>query len=80
MSSQVAPEEVGCVFGANVRSHRLRLGMTQEELAAKLNVHPPYISAIESGTRTCRLQNVVAFADALDTTAAALLKEPKKSA
>ena len=80
MTSQVAPDEVGIIFGANVRTHRAKLGLTQEELADLLGVHAPYISAIESGARTCRLQNVVLFAEALQTTPAALLKEPKKSA
>ena len=80
MASQVAPDEVAIVFGGNVRSQRMKLGLTQEQLADRVGVYAPYISAIESGTLSCRLQRVAVFAEALEITASALLKEPKKSA
>ena len=80
MAIQVAPDELTLIFGANVRARRTKLGLTQEELADRMGTYASYISAIEGGTRTPRLPNVAVFAEALETTPDALLREPKKSA
>lgn len=62
-------------FGAVVRSRRLALGVSQEELAARANVHRTYVGSVERGERNISLLNIVAFARALDTTAGSLLTE-----
>lgn len=80
MKTQVEPEEVAIVFGANVRARRLKLGLTQEELAEKIGTYASHVSAIESGSKSIRLPNVAVWANALETTPDALLREPKKSA
>lgn len=80
MNQQVAPDELSLLFGANVRSRRLQLDLTQEELADRLRTYASHVSAIESGSKSVRLPNVAVWAEALETTPAALLKEPKKSA
>jgi ribosome-binding protein aMBF1 (putative translation factor) len=80
MASQVAPEELTEAFAANVRARRLALGLTQEELADRLGKHKPYISEIENGKRTPWLPNLANFAEALETTPSALLRQPKNSA
>lgn len=72
-------EEVASVFGANVRAHRLKLGLTQEELAELIGTYGSHVSAIESGSKSIRLQNVAVWANALETTPSALLREPKKA-
>lgn len=80
MIPQVAPDEVSIVFGANVRARRLQLGLTQEDLAERVGTYASHVSAIESGSKSIRLPNTAVWANALETTPAALLKEPKKSA
>lgn len=68
------------VFGANVRARRMQLGLTQQELAERLGTYDTHVSAIESGSKSIRLPNVAVWAEHLETTPAALLREPKKSA
>lgn len=38
-------------FGKQVKNLRLEAGLTQEEMAEKLNIHRTYISFIERGER-----------------------------
>lgn len=80
MQPQVSPQQLTNTFGANVRARRLQLGLTQGELATRLETYDSHISAIESGAKSIRLPNVATWAEALETTPAALLREPKKSA
>lgn len=65
-------------FGSVVRSHRLALGISQEELAARAKVHRTYIGSVERGERNISLLNIHALAKALDTTAGLLLTEADK--
>lgn len=37
------------VVGARLRETRQRLGITQAELARRMKVRPPYITAVEAG-------------------------------
>lgn len=53
-------------IAAEITIQRTRKGMTQEDLAKKLNVTPPVVSRWESGTRDLRLSTIVRIADALD--------------
>lgn len=53
------------IFGANVRAHRLRLGLTQEQLAEAADLHRTYVGAIERGDRNVSMKNIVAIAQAL---------------
>lgn len=62
-------------FGSVVRSHRLALGVSQEELAARAKVHRTYIGSVERGERNISLLNIHAVAKALGTTAGSLLTE-----
>jgi len=78
MTSDVQPEELVSLFAANVRARRLKLKLTQAELAARMGVHVPYISAIENGHRTPFLGNLAKFAEALETTPDALISASKK--
>lgn len=80
MIPQVSPDELMATFGANVRARRLQLALTQQDLAERLRTYDSHVSAIESGSKSIRLPNVAVWAEALETSPAALLKEPKKSA
>lgn len=60
-------------LGKAVRKKRLLLGLSQEGLAEKANVHWTYIGGIERGERNVSLLNIVKIAHALGTTPARLL-------
>jgi len=62
------------LFGEKVRRMRLRLGLSQEELAHQCGLHRTYIGGIERGERNLGLHNVVRIARALRCSPASLLK------
>ena len=45
-------------FGAHIRSLRLGLGMSQEEVAHLAGLHVTYLSGIECGKRNPSLKNI----------------------
>jgi len=58
----------------NIRARRLALGLTQEELAARVGYRSKSsVNKIELGTRGVRSEDVGTFARALETTPAALM-------
>jgi transcriptional regulator with XRE-family HTH domain len=61
-------------FGTRVRELRQRLDISQEELAARCELHRTYIGGIERGERNISLQNLFKIAEALETTASSLLQ------
>lgn len=71
---KVRMDEQEC-FGSIVRSRRLALGISQEELAARAKVHRTYIGSVERGERNISLLNIHAIANALGATAGELLTE-----
>ena len=54
------------IFGKNVKKYRQQLGISQEELANRSNLHRTYISAIECFRRSIALENIQRIADALE--------------
>lgn len=63
-----------CEFGRRVRDRRLKLGLSQVELAAACGIHDTYVSSIESGHRNVGLDIIVRLARALDTDPGTLLR------
>lgn len=63
-------------LGAAVKAHRQRLGVTQEELAWRADMHRTYIADIERGVRNITLRSMINLAAALQISAAALLAGP----
>jgi transcriptional regulator with XRE-family HTH domain len=55
-------------LGDAVRSQRRKLGISQEQLAARASLHRTYIGDIERGTRNVSLINIEKIARALETT------------
>lgn len=53
------------IFGQRVRAERLKLGLSQEALAEKANVHRTYIGMIERAEKNITLTNVDKIARAL---------------
>jgi transcriptional regulator with XRE-family HTH domain len=53
------------MLGANVRDHRLRLGLSQEDLATRAGVDAKTIHRIEAGESVPRPSTLRRLADAL---------------
>lgn len=62
------------ILGANIRTLRNNLNLTQEQLAEKCDLHRTYIGAVERGDRNVSLQNIAKIAAALNTTPSKLLE------
>jgi transcriptional regulator with XRE-family HTH domain len=60
--------------GQNVRSIRLRLALTQEELAEKAGLHWTYVSGVERGRYNISLDSLVKLSKALGIKPFELLK------
>jgi transcriptional regulator with XRE-family HTH domain len=60
-------------LGKALRKERLRLGLSQEGLAEKADLHWTYIGGIERGERNVSLLNIVKLARALGMTPSNLL-------
>ena len=60
-------------FGKNVRFYRLRLDISQEELAHEADSNRTYISDLERGTRNPSLEVVERIARALNVSMGDLL-------
>lgn len=65
--------EILIKFGEKVRSERLKLGLSQEELAARAGVHRTYIGMIERAEKNITLENIEKIATALRLKAKDLL-------
>lgn len=53
-------------FGLKVRMRRFEIGMTQEMLAEKADLHPTYVGSVERGERNISLENIIVISKALD--------------
>lgn len=58
--------EIVIKFGKKVRGERMKLGISQEELAARAGVHRTYIGMIERGEKNITLENIEKLCKALD--------------
>lgn len=59
--------------GQKIRAAREQKNLTQEELAALVDISPAHISIIERGAKVPRLDTFVAIANALEVSADSLL-------
>lgn len=62
-------------IGRQIKKNRLRANMTQETLAEKVSVTPPYISRIETGSSSPSLQTLVDICNALHITIDDLMQD-----
>ena len=65
-------DDVKTLLAANVRYHRKRLGLSQEEFADKCGLHRTYIGGIERRERNITLTTLERIAAALGLSVAAL--------
>jgi transcriptional regulator with XRE-family HTH domain len=61
------------VVGQNVKIYRGRLGISQEELAFRADLHRTYVSGVERGIRNPTVVIIARLAKALEVEAPALL-------
>ena len=61
----MAASQITSSFGATVRRLRHRLGISQEMLAERADLHRTYITGIENGTRNVTLKSIEKLARAL---------------
>jgi predicted transcriptional regulator len=61
-----ASDDIRIRFGIAVRKRRSELDISQEELAARAELHRTYIADIERGTRNVALINIGKIAKALE--------------
>ena len=67
-------------FGASVKFWRNRLGLSQEALAERSNMHRTYICDVERGARNVSLETIERLAQALEITTATLFFNYRKTA
>ena len=65
-------EKILVTFGNRIREERLKLGISQEELAARAGVHRTYIGMIERAEKNITLINIERVAQALGFTVSEL--------
>ncbi len=65
--------DVKVLFGERVREFRLRLGISQEELADRAQLDRTYVSSLERGHRNVALENICRLAVALEVDPGSLL-------
>lgn len=65
--------EFGPRLGDNIRRHRRRLGLSQEEIAARTGIYRRHFSAIESGAALPRPINLLVLAHGLEVGLSGLL-------
>lgn len=68
-------EDLRAKFGARVRTLRLALGLSQEQLAERAELHWVYISGVERGVRNPGLNSIGQIARGLGLTPDALLRD-----
>jgi transcriptional regulator with XRE-family HTH domain len=68
-------ENISQQFGQTVRKIRLKQGLSQGDVARRLNLHRSYISSIERGIRNPSLKVIQRIAKALEVPIEKLLEK-----
>ncbi len=77
MKSKKQPPTYRKKLGASVRDRRRLLGLSQEQLAEKIDCHRNYVGNVERGEQNLTIDMLVRFAKALECTVSVLVKESK---
>ena len=64
-----------CAIGARIKTARERAGLTQEDLAAELEMSPTHISVLERGIKSPKLETLVKIANTLHVSTDVLLQD-----
>lgn len=62
-------------FGKLVAGLRQRIGLSQEELAERADIHRTYVSQIERGLKSPTIVTLLRLSNALETTPSNLMKQ-----
>ena len=78
--AQDASSSIGIAISRAIRERRVNLGVSQEELGNRADLHRTYISDIEAGRRNLSLRSLFRIASGLGLSVSDLLKiaESKK--
>lgn len=68
------PSPLRRVFAARVRARRKELGISQEELADRAQLHRTFVGAVERAETNVSIDNIARISSALAVDAAELLK------
>ncbi len=71
-------ERLQAAFGKAMRDARMTLGISQEELAARADLHRTYVGDIERGKRNLSLVNMAKVAEALGKRLSDLVREMER--
>ena len=66
MSTKQHVESMLITMGKFIRQKRMALGLSQEELAARANLHRTYVSDVERGNRNITIGAAVLIAEGLE--------------
>jgi len=66
--------------GGRVAERRRSIGLTQEELAERLDVSIKYLQRLEAGAENLTVRSVVGIANALDVSPSYLIQRPRNAA
>lgn len=69
----ISDKDLQKLLGSNIRTIRLKQGMSQEELANICDLHRTYIGSVERAERNITLNTLVKFANALNVSIIDLL-------
>jgi len=64
-----------CAIGSRIKEAREQAGLTQEDLAAELEMSPTHISVLERGRKAPKLETLVNIANALHVSTDMLLQD-----
>lgn len=67
-------------IGKRIRRCRRECGLTQEELAEKIDIAPNYLGQIENGRRGVNITNLIKIANTLDITFDYLMSDVNSAA
>lgn len=66
------------IVAENIKRTRIALGFSQEQLAARAGLDRTYVSGVERAVRNPTLRIIEQIADALNTSASDLMRDPKQ--
>ena len=69
----MAKPDLRQILADNLRAHRERLGLSQDEFADKCGLHRTYVGSVERGERNVTLATLELLASAVGTTVPTLL-------
>jgi len=77
-TNQLDRDDIVATFGANLKAARVKMNMSQTDLAHAAGLLQQYVSLVESGKQNVTLITAVALANAVNRDVTALLNRPRR--